>query len=381
MDKKTLFRLRELLEIAIEVGTPEAYFGLLEELTKMITLPGDKPEADPDPGHPVNQILALLTEIWKTGSTPSSSLPGTPEQQGLLAKLIAEILAVQRFSLDLSQGNLSSSLIDGGLAGEHLQGLQTALCQLARQTQKIVEGDFSQRLDFMNDFSSSVNTMVQWLDETQGQLKGVAQDLVAINDNLKAEIEKRKHIEAELKHYHELLENLSVTDGLTGIANRRRFDEFLLNEWRRAVRYRTPLSLILLDIDSFKAYNDYYGHLSGDDCLRQVAQCLKETIQRPGDLLARFGGEEFACVLTITQAKGARALADQIAKKIRAMKIPHDASPVADRVTVTIGVVTTFPTAEEQPQDLIRKADELLYEGKRSGRNRIKYWPETKSKA
>jgi diguanylate cyclase (GGDEF)-like protein len=177
------------------------------------------------------------------------------------------------------------------------------------------------------------------------------------------------------------LENLSVTDGLTGIANRRRFDEFLLNEWRRAVRYRTPLSLILLDIDSFKAYNDYYGHLSGDDCLRQVAQCLKETIQRPGDLLARFGGEEFACVLTITQAKGARALAGQIAKKIRAMKIPHDASPVADRVTVTIGVVTTFPTAEEQPQDLIRKADELLYEGKRSGRNRIKYWPETKSKA
>jgi diguanylate cyclase (GGDEF)-like protein len=383
MDKKTLLRLRELLDIALEVETPEAYYGLTEAMAHMLSSPGELTSEKEEGDNELSRVISHLTEIWKTGSVPLTNLPGTAEQQALLAGLISEISGLQRIALDLCQGDLSSSPILGGLTGEYLKRLQAHLQQVTRQTKKITEGDFRQRIDFWDGFSSSFNTIIQRLAESQDQLKEVAQELVTINTHLKEEIDKRKRIESELKHYHTLLENLSVTDGLTGIANRRRFDEFLMNEWRRSVRYRTPLSLILLDIDFFKAFNDHYGHLAGDDCLRQVAMGLKEIIQRPGDLSARFGGEEFACILTVTQAKGARSLAEQIVKKIQTMNIPHKGSSVADRVTVSMGVVTIFPTVGQQPLELLQRADELLYEAKGLGRNRIRVWPDpdTKKKA
>ena len=179
----------------------------------------------------------------------------------------------------------------------------------------------------------------------------------------------RNHL--ELKRYRDFLEDLSLVDGLTGIGNRRRFDEFLVREWRRSRRARTPLALVLLDVDYFKAFNDHYGHAAGDDCLREVAATLAMLVRRPGDLCARYGGEEFAAILPHTDLAGARILADRIREAVLALEIPHEGSVVSPYVTVSIGIAASDPSAAEEPDDLLRDADRRLYEAKSAGRNRV----------
>lgn len=179
----------------------------------------------------------------------------------------------------------------------------------------------------------------------------------------------RNHL--QLKRYRDFLEYLSLTDGLTGIPNRRRLDVCLESEWRRGRRNGTPLSLIIMDIDLFKAFNDGYGHPAGDECLRQVAAALVGCIRRPADLVARYGGEEFACLLPDTDLEGAVSVAEQIRQKIHEMNIPHGFSAVADRITLSMGVISQVPGHAQSPADLIRVADGCLYKAKREGRNRI----------
>ena len=179
----------------------------------------------------------------------------------------------------------------------------------------------------------------------------------------------------ELKRYWHMLENLSTTDGLTDIPNRRRFDEFLDREWRRATREQSCLSLVLMDIDFFKEFNDHCGHLAGDDCLRQVAGALVGIVRRPGDLAARYGGDEFVCVLPDTDPAGAVMLAGKIMKSMERLNLPHFHSSVADHVTLSMGVATMVPKKGQPASDLVRLADDLLYAAKQDGRNRIKHWP------
>jgi diguanylate cyclase (GGDEF)-like protein/PAS domain S-box-containing protein len=178
----------------------------------------------------------------------------------------------------------------------------------------------------------------------------------------------------ELKHYWDMLVDLSTTDGLTGLANRRRFDEFLEREWRRGMREESALSLIFMDIDFFKEYNDHYGHLAGDDCLRRVAGVLGGLVQRPGDLVARYGGEEFACILPSTAQQGGAELAEKIMKSINDLNLPHATSRAARHLTLSFGVATMVPERGNSPSDLIRLADHLLYSAKKEGRNRVKCW-------
>jgi len=178
----------------------------------------------------------------------------------------------------------------------------------------------------------------------------------------------------ELRRYWDMLENLSATDGLTDLPNRRRFDEFLNREWRRSMRDQSLLSLIMLDIDFFKEFNDHYGHLAGDDCLRQVAAVLREVVQRPGDLAARYGGEEFACILPDTGSSGASTLAHKIRERMTEKNIPHFFSSVADRLTLSFGVAALVPGKGQSPADLIRLADSLLYAAKKGGRNQVRSW-------
>lgn len=180
----------------------------------------------------------------------------------------------------------------------------------------------------------------------------------------------RNHL--ELKRYRDLLERLTTTDGLTGIANRRRFDAFLESEWSRARRSQKPLSLIMLDIDFFKAFNDHYGHLAGDDCLRQVAQCLDGRVRRPADLVARYGGEEFACLLPETNAMGAATMAKRFLESMNELNIPHAYSEAADHVTLSMGVATIIPLIGQPSSELVRRADQLLYEAKQNGRNQFR---------
>jgi diguanylate cyclase (GGDEF)-like protein len=166
------------------------------------------------------------------------------------------------------------------------------------------------------------------------------------------------------------MEMLASIDPLTHLANRRRFDEALLQEWQRAMRTRAPLSLVLFDADYFKSYNDCFGHIAGDTCLRKIADKMSETARRPADLVARFGGEEFAVLLPHTPLEGARMLAEQIRKLIEEMAFPLPASP-AGVLTLSGGCATGLPGSTGTPLDLLDAADAALYEAKRNGRNRI----------
>jgi diguanylate cyclase (GGDEF)-like protein len=168
----------------------------------------------------------------------------------------------------------------------------------------------------------------------------------------------------------QLLKLVSI-DGLTGIANRRHFDEVLAREARRCLRERQPLSLILCDIDGFKRFNDSYGHARGDDTLKKVAQAVEKTFRRAGDLAARYGGEEFAIVLPGIDARRAWLFADRLRRNIWRLAIPNAVSPVADRVTISAGVATAIPDRIYQIEELIHAADTALYRAKGNGRNRV----------
>lgn len=177
----------------------------------------------------------------------------------------------------------------------------------------------------------------------------------------------------ELKQQRDILARLSATDGLTGIANRRAFAEKLASEWKRASRLQGQLALLLIDIDLFKAYNDTYGHLSGDECLQQVAKVLQQALCRPGDMCARFGGEEFACILPDTDTSGATHIAGLIQEHIAKLALPHDSSSVAAHVTLSIGVASCKPVPGKDADQLVTEADRLLYQAKEKGRNRIEW--------
>lgn len=169
----------------------------------------------------------------------------------------------------------------------------------------------------------------------------------------------------------ETLHRISAQDGLTGVANRRHFDETLTLEWRRAARGHEPLSLLMLDIDFFKSFNDTAGHQAGDDCLRRVAQMLRESVQRAGDLVARYGGEEFAVLLPDTDGDHALQIALRLRERIEAMNLPHPSAPLG-RVTVSIGVASVVPPRDGTgSEDFVRVADAALYDAKRQGRNRV----------
>ena len=163
----------------------------------------------------------------------------------------------------------------------------------------------------------------------------------------------------------------SITDSLTGLANRRYFDEALRTEFYRLKRSGSTLSLIMLDVDHFKKFNDNYGHLAGDDCLRQIGTTLKTIVGRAPDIVARYGGEEFVVILPETEAIGAETLAERIRKAVEELAIPHSASDIAEYVTVSLGVVTVYTTGLASPEQVVVMADEALYCAKKGGRNRI----------
>jgi diguanylate cyclase (GGDEF)-like protein len=181
----------------------------------------------------------------------------------------------------------------------------------------------------------------------------------------------RNHL--ELKRTHDILSDLSSRDGLTGICNRRSFDNNFKFSWESALAKKALLSLMLIDIDHFKIYNDNYGHLEGDECLRLVAQCISDCVNRRGDFVARFGGEEFACFLLNEDLENSLIMAVKILDAIRSLKIPFSHSDVAPIVTVSIGLATILPTKEFMSVDFIKQADDLLYDAKHKGRNQIQY--------
>jgi two-component system chemotaxis family response regulator WspR len=176
----------------------------------------------------------------------------------------------------------------------------------------------------------------------------------------------------KLAEANRTLQKLSALDGLTGIANRRSFDETISKEWHRAMRNSKPLGLIMIDIDFFKLYNDHYGHQGGDDCLKNVASGLESAIHRDSDFLARYGGEEFSVVLPDTELDGAVKVAETMRESIHSMEIPHAKSKVSDFVSISVGVSSFVPLQATEPEILIAAADQALYKAKEDGRNIVK---------
>ncbi|MEG4009479.1 diguanylate cyclase [Microcoleus sp. Pol11C1] len=187
-----------------------------------------------------------------------------------------------------------------------------------------------------------------------------------------ADITERKRGEEMLRHWAEQERLIATTDGLTQVANRRCFDERLQSEWHRLMQGQQQLSLIMLDVDYFKRYNDCYGHQAGDTCLVQVAKAAAAAVKRSTDLFVRYGGEEFAAILPSTDAAGAIAVAESMRQAIRDLGIPHEQSEVSSIVTVSMGIATVIPTAETSPDELVAVADRALYDAKRQGRDRYK---------
>ena len=185
------------------------------------------------------------------------------------------------------------------------------------------------------------------------------------------DITERKKTEQQLVEMHKTLETLSFEDGLTGASNRRMFDKRLGVEWDSACRTGQPLSLLLLDLDDFKQFNDLYGHLQGDDCLIKVAQALKRVGNRPRDIVARYGGEEFVLLLPDTDEAGAARIADQCQQAIAGLAIEHSGSSCGALLTASIGAGTQLPEAGASATDMVEAVDKLLYQAKKFGRNRI----------
>ncbi|WP_199248389.1 diguanylate cyclase domain-containing protein [[Phormidium] sp. ETS-05] len=276
------------------------------------------------------QLRSLLTlPIWQTARylVPGrrNRVSGSESSSGY---------EISGFRNPVASGQIT---LDKGQTDKKLWGILIAHnCDEPRQWQP---GE----IDFLKHLASQVAIAIQ-----QSELY---QQLAAANQRLRA---------------------LTILDGLTGIANRRRFDEVLQTEWQRLGREKIPISLILCDIDYFKLYNDTYGHLAGDTCLQQVAQAIASCARRPADLVARYGGEEFAAILPDTDARGADIVAERIRQQVAALKLIHDKSLVSPYVTLSMGIATTIPpTPLPCPTTLINAADTALYQAKDTGRDRV----------
>jgi diguanylate cyclase (GGDEF)-like protein len=224
-------------------------------------------------------------------------------------------------------------------------------------------------LDFITKPFQAAEVIVRI--ENQLTLCRLQKELIEKNQQLEKEINDRQTAEFELKQAYSALEKLAYLDGLTRVANRMYLDKFLHHEWNRAKREREALALILCDIDYFKNYNDTYGHLLGDRCLRQIARALSKAVQRSTDLVARYGGEEFCLVLSNTNLSGAIEIATAIQNRVRKLQIPHDKSPISDRITLSLGLATYIPHPKTSIKYLVQMADKALYQAKAAGKNQF----------
>jgi len=326
------------------------------------------------------------------------SVSGVLESRLAAEKRLREIAALHRLVTENSRDIILLADFDGipryiSPAVETVTGWKPAETMHSGFSQVIHADDLPKIAELMRSLreGSESATIEYRIRKTDGQYVWVEGGLRVINDaktglrtgvlQIVRDVSRRKGAEEELAKAYRSLEELAITDELTGLANRRRFDQVLLTEWRRAMRERTPLSLLVIDADLFKSYNDSYGHLRGDSCLKQIAEAAQDVVSRPGDLVARYGGEEFAVVLPNTANHGALQIAQDICAVMRNRQLPHQANPIGI-VTVSVGCATLVPQFGKHVDALINCADQALYQAKGAGRNRVcNYTPEPAASA
>jgi diguanylate cyclase (GGDEF)-like protein len=260
--------------------------------------------------------------------------------------------------------------------------LAQPIMELSRASQDIAQGHFSYQskpshpnVHEISNLAVSFGQMSQEIQASRQQLEEYSRSLEKqVADRTKAleeEIERRSAAEDALHKVNKELAAIAYLDGLTKIANRRQFDERLLQEWRRLQREKSPLSIVMCDVDYFKQYNDTYSHCGGDDCLQEVAKAIESAARRSADLTARYGGEEFVVLLPNTPLTGALAVAKSMQLRVKDLQIPHQKSMVSEYVTLSFGVASIIPSDASTPEELILKADRALYQAKQAGRNQI----------
>jgi diguanylate cyclase (GGDEF)-like protein len=232
------------------------------------------------------------------------------------------------------------------------------ILQLSEACQKLVKKELDRAIDAQG---------IKELEVLAVSFENMKDELDRHSQQLEVKIQERT---VQLEQANQQLQQLATLDSLTKIANRRRFEEYIYQEWKRMARDKQMLSLILFDVDYFKRYNDRYGHQAGDTCLRKIAKAANASVKRSVDLVARYGGEEFAVILPNTLAEGAMHVAETIRDRIKQLKIPHERSEISKFVTISLGIASLIPSSEDSPNELIAKADNALYEAKQQGRDR-----------
>ncbi len=326
------------------------------------------------------ELSKLLLDIITLARPPQ--VPARFASVASLQTLHASLISLRDFLYAASNGDLSRQVYFKGYVGGALKTLQANLKHMTWQTKMIASGDFTQRVEFMGEFSHSFNAMVMQLDQTLKEVERKDTELRKANDELLKEISIRKQTEAALREGEEAFRLLAITDSLTGLYNRRHFNQLAEIEISRAIRHTRPLSVMMLDIDFFKRVNDTYGHTSGDMVLRMVAKTLRERL-RATDIPARYGGEEFIVLLPETTAAGAATVAEILRKSIEASIVQGEKCAIT--ITSSFGVndyleKTNSHLREKVLLEFINKADQALYASKNAGRNRVTvYKPEEES--
>ena len=234
---------------------------------------------------------------------------------------------------------------------------------------KLLLEEYKKLLDEVKYIIKISDTYQNKLLETREKLKREIKDKNKTETKLKNKISELQKTKQKLEKTNQKLSKISCRDQLTDLYNRREFEKTIKNEWRNAIREAKPISVVMLDIDYFKKFNDNYGHLAGDNCLQKLSQALKNTLKRPRDFLARYGGEEFIAILPDTNQSGAKHVAELLRKNVVNLEIPHNHSPVLNYVTISLGVATTEKAELYVFEEILDKVDQALYQAKDNGRN------------
>jgi diguanylate cyclase (GGDEF)-like protein len=319
----------------------------------------------------IDELSKFLLDLMTLAKSPQ--VPVRFASVNSFQTLQTNIILLREFLYAASNGDLSQQVSLKGYVGGALKTLQANLRHLTWQTKMIASGDFTQRVEFMGEFSQSFNSMVMQLDQTLKELVRKEKELRRVNEDLLKEIAIRKETEAALRESEEALRHLVITDSLSGLYNRRHFDKLAEDEITRALRYSRPLSVMMFDIDFFKHINDNYGHAGGDAVLKAVAKATKEMI-RATDVPARYGGDEFIVLLPETAVTEAAAVAEKLRRQIGETPVQAEAGPIA--ITISVGVSDCLGKTNSKPQEmvlleLISNADRALYASKSAGRNRL----------